>query len=288
MKNINIKERKFLFGLYIVSTPIGNLADITFRAVEIIKKADIVICENPKHSLKLLNNLGIKKKLVSLHDHNETQVIKKIGLDLREKLVVLISDSGSPLISDPGFKLVKYCIEKNIYITTLPGPSSIIPSLQLSGLAMNEFVFLGFFPKEKKQIEVFIEKVKNSVFTTVFFVSTHKIKKLLGIIGAKLENRSVSVVKEITKLNEKVFRGMGNEIGQLILKNKDNTKGEFVVVIEGKSSKKTGFIDLNKHNSLIKKMLIKFSLTDVVEIVHKISGIKKNEVYKWVLSLKKF
>ena len=132
-------------NLHIIATPIGNLKDISERAIETLTQADIVICENPKHSLKLLNNLGIKKKLISLHDYNENIVIKKIEENLNEKLIALISDAGSPLISDPGYKLLQHCIKKNIKITTIPGPSAIIPALQLSGIPINEFFFLLVF-----------------------------------------------------------------------------------------------------------------------------------------------
>ena len=143
------KMNNFKNGLYIISTPIGNLDDISFRSKEILKKADIIICENPKHSLKLLNKLDIKKKLLPLHDYNEEVIIKKIEKNQKDSVIALISDAGSPLISDPGYKLVKNFIKNNIFITTVPGPSSIIPSLQLSGLDLNSFVFFGFVPKKK-------------------------------------------------------------------------------------------------------------------------------------------
>ena len=138
-------------GLSIVATPIGNLDDITYRAVKILGECDIIICENPKHSLKLLNKLGIKKKLIALHDYNEHKVINQIKGLLENKSCVLISDAGSPLISDPGYKLVRHCIENNIYISSVPGPSAVISSLQLSGLPISEFIFFGFVPKSKKK-----------------------------------------------------------------------------------------------------------------------------------------
>ena len=136
-------------GLYIVSTPIGNLDDITIRAINILKESNFIICENPKHSLKLLNKLDIKKKLFSIHDYNEENLIKRIEKFQSNSIVALISDSGSPLISDPGFKLVKNYINKNIFVTSIPGANSIIPSIQLSGLAVNNFTFFGFVPKGK-------------------------------------------------------------------------------------------------------------------------------------------
>ena len=140
-------------GLSIVATPIGNLEDITYRAVKVIEECDIIICENPKHSLKLLNKLGIKKKLIALHDYNEHKIIERIKVLLKNKNCVLISDAGSPLISDPGYNLVQYCIANNIRVTSVPGPSSIVSSLQLSGLPISEFTFFGFVPKSKKKME---------------------------------------------------------------------------------------------------------------------------------------
>ena len=278
---------KTFFGLHIVATPIGNLKDISERATLTLKEADMIICENPKHSLKLLNNLGIKKKLISLHDYNEIDVIKKISDKLFTKKIVLISDAGSPLISDPGFKLVNYCIKNNVYITSIPGPTALIPALQMSGLPINEFCFFGFFPKVKKDVSKFINNLEDNDKTTVFFVSSHKLNECLKIIQSHLGDRFVSIFKELTKLNEKVFRGYGNEIFKKIAIESKDSKGEFVVVLEGKKVKKSNNFNLENLDNEIIKLLKKFSLTDVVQIVHKLTGIKKNIVYKWVLELKK-
>ena len=162
-------------GLYIVSTPIGNLSDISSRAIKTLADSDIIICENPKHSLKLLSKLDIKKKLISLHDYNEEIVIEKIKENLKNKKLSLISDAGSPLISDPGYKLVRFCIEKNIYVTVVPGPSSVTTALQISSIPINHYTFHGFVPKTKKGIDDFVETLKLSGCTSVFFISTHKI-----------------------------------------------------------------------------------------------------------------
>ena len=141
-------------GLYIVSTPIGNLGDISSRAIKTLGESDIIICENPKHSLKLLSKLDIKKKLISLHDYNEENVVEKIKDHLVNKKLSLISDAGSPLISDPGYKLVRHCVLNNIYITIVPGASSITSALQLSSIPINEYKFLGFSPKTKKVLVI--------------------------------------------------------------------------------------------------------------------------------------
>ena len=156
-------------GLYIISTPIGNLEDITLRALSVLKNANIIVCENPKHSIKLLNKFGIKKKLFSLHDYDEANTIKKLEKHSNNSVIALISDAGSPLISDPGFKLVKHFINKKSYITSVPGPSSVIASLQLSGLENNNFLFYGFVPKRSNLIKTLIEKFITSEQTGVFF-----------------------------------------------------------------------------------------------------------------------
>ena len=285
IKRVNMNKTDS--GVFIVATPIGNLDDISYRAIKAIKNSDYVICENPKHSLKLLNKLGIKKKLIPLHDYNEGSVINKISNQLLNKKIALISDAGSPLISDPGFKLVQHCIENNINISSIPGACSIIPALQLSGMALNQFYFAGFFPKNKKGGLDFIDQIKNLNKTSVFFVSSHKLKNCLVLMEAELNQRKISISKELTKINENTYRGFGHEMIMKIQKKQENLKGEFVVVVEADNLTKIETIDLEKYNNEINKLLLKFSLTDVVEIVHKLTGITKNKVYKWVLKQKK-
>ena len=220
---INIKRKKMIneniSGLYIVATPIGNLKDISERAIKTIDGADIIICENPKHSLKLLNNLGIRKKLIGLHDYNEKILIEKISAQLKNKAVALISDAGSPLISDPGYKLVQFCIKNKINITSVPGPSSIIPAIQLSGLPAHEFCFYGFVPKEKQIRDLF--KNRECRTNLSFFVSNHNLIKLLEILNEVMPNRQISISKELTKLNEKIFRGDVKKVLNEILNKKE-------------------------------------------------------------------
>ncbi len=274
--------------LFIVSTPIGNLKDISQRAIETIKESDVVICENPKHSLKLLNKLGIKKKLISLHDYNEKGVISKVSKEFLNKQIAFISDAGSPLISDPGFKFLQYSISNNFKISSVPGATALIPGLQLSGIPINRFNFLGFFPKNTSDMKEFINEIKTSETTTVFYVSSHKVKKCLEFIEEEMEDRLISIAKELTKMNERVIRGTVIEIKNQLLKNKTSLKGEFVIVVEGTSQKKSSAINnIELYNEEIKKLLSKFSLTDVVEIVHKLTGITKNKIYKWALKLKR-
>tara|TARA_Y100000590_G_scaffold467242_1_gene645521 strand:- start:1190 stop:2026 length:837 start_codon:yes stop_codon:yes gene_type:complete len=275
-------------GLYIVATPIGNLDDITIRAQKTLNEADIIICENPKHSIKLLSKLGIKKKLFSLHDYNEEIVIKKIKNFISEKSIALISDAGSPLISDPGYKLVKYFIDNSLKVTSIPGPSSVIMSMQISGMPNDKFKFLGFPPKQKKGFSEFFKNLKNELQTVVFFISNHKLLESLEMLEKFIESRKISVCKELTKINEGVIRGSATDIIKELKKNKKKSLGEFVVVIEAPLKKIKGGSEISLSvEKQINKLLKKYSLTDVVEIVHKLSNISRKMIYKKALELKK-
>ena len=273
-------------GLYIVSTPIGNLDDISLRAKKVLNSVNFIICENPKHSLKLLNKLDIKKKLFSLHDYNENLLIKRIEKYQYNSAIALISDAGSPLISDPGYNLIQDYIKKNLYVTTIPGPSSIISSLQLSGLPINNFEFFGFVSKNKSSMNSQAKKLQNVIATSVFFISGNRLVSFLKILLDAKINRKIAVCKELTKKNEWVFRGYIKKIIDEINIDKSNLKGEFTLLIQGKE-KKTKITIQTTTEAQIKKLLKKFSLTEVVEIVHKLTDISKKEIYKKALQLKK-
>ena len=274
-------------GLYIVSTPIGNLGDISARAVDTLKGCDIIICENPKHSLKILSKLDIKKKLLSLHDYNEKDLINKIKDQLDNKIFSLISDAGSPLISDPGFKLVRFCLKNNIFVTVIPGASSLTSALQLSSIPINKYIFHGFLPKSKKTIIDLTKELDIEELTTVFFVSSHKILFFLETLATTLADRNIAICKEITKINEKIFMGLPGEVLTSFKKDKKNTLGEFVVVIEGNNNLKNPKDILNiETKQILRQLLGKFSLTDTVEIVHKMGNIGKKEIYKEALKIK--
>jgi len=286
----NIKKDKntvMKSGLYIVSTPIGNLGDISSRAIKTLENSDIIICENPKHSLKLLSKLDIKKKLISLHDYNEQIVIEKIVESLKNKKLSLISDAGSPLISDPGYKLVTFCIENDIYVTTIPGASSVTSALQISSIPINKYTFHGFLPKTKKSVVNFVEILKKSNLTSVFFVSSHKILSFLEILSKELSDRKIAVCKELTKMNERVFIGSSLEVFKEFKQSSKNSLGEFVIVVEEQNiDTKKSLYELSPDIiDIIKKLLDKFSLTDTVKIVHKIGNIEKKEIYKKALDI---
>jgi len=273
-------------GLYIVSTPIGNLDDISFRVKMVLNSVNFIICENPKHSLKLLNKLDIKKKLFSLHDYNESQLITRIEKYQYNSAIALISDAGSPLISDPGYNLMQDYIKKKLYVTTIPGPSSIISSLQLSGLPINNFEFFGFVSKNKSSMNSQAKKLQNVITTSVFFISGNRLINFLKILLDAKINRKIAVCKELTKKNEWVFRGYIKKIIDEINIDKSNLKGEFTLLIQGKE-RKTKITIQTTTEAQIKKLLKKFSLTEVVEIVHRLTSISKKEIYKKALQLKK-
>ena len=273
-------------GLYIVSTPIGNLDDISLRAKKILNSVNFIICENPKHSLKLLNKLDIKKKLFSLHDYNEKLMMKRIEKYQYNSAIALISDAGSPLISDPGYNLIQDYIKENLYVTTIPGPSSILSSLQLSGLPINNFEFFGFVSKNISNMNSQAKKLQNVIATSVFFISGNRLVSFLKILLDAKINRKVAVCKELTKKNEWVFRGYIKKIIDEINIDESNLKGEFTLLIQGKE-KKTKITIQTTTETQIKKLLKKFSLTEVVEIVHRLTSISKKEIYKKALQLKK-
>lgn len=220
-----------------------------------------------------------------MHDYNEDILIKRIENLQDNSSIALISDAGSPLISDPGYKLIQNYIKKNLPITSIPGATSIIPALQLSGLPINNFTFLGFVPKNKKSIDDIVYKIKNLDTTSVLFISGIKLINFLQTIINHVIERNISVCKEITKKNEFVFRGSASTILKDLSKDIKYLKGEFVVLIAGNESKGSKIISIITEKQL-EKLLEKFSLTEAVEIVHKLTNISKKDIYKKALLIK--
>lgn len=216
--------------LYIVSTPIGNLSDITLRALEILKNVDIIACEDTRHSLKLLNHYNIKKKLISYHSYNEK--ISSIGIIklLKEgKSIALITDSGTPCISDPGSFLVNNCLEEGVYVIAIPGPSAFLSLLVSSGFRSDKFFFHGFLsPKKGRQIKQLSEMSKIEA-THIIYESPYRILKLLENINTIFPEKNLCIGKELTKINEKVIRGNYNTIMKEI--NKLKIVGEYIILI---------------------------------------------------------
>ena len=219
--------------LYIVPTPIGNLDDITIRAVQVLKKVDLILCEDTRRSKKLLNHLGIKSQLRSHHKFNEHSEVEYIVKKIKEdRNVAVISDAGTPGISDPGFLIVRTCLENEIEVECLPGPTALIPALMVSGISSDKFIFEGFLPIKKGR------KTKLSILalekrTMIFYESPHKlIRTLLDFANSFGPKRKISVSRELTKLYEETMRGTVEEMKEIYKSKKP--KGEYVIVVEGK------------------------------------------------------
>jgi 16S rRNA (cytidine1402-2'-O)-methyltransferase len=272
----------FKSGLYIVSTPIGNLDDITLRSLEVLKKSDIILCEDTRRSLKLLNHYKIKKKLISYHKFNEQKELHKVIEYLNEgKILSLISDAGTPTISDPGLLLIKACVEKKIKIFPIPGPSSIIAASCVSGFE-DKFLFYGFLPKTENELCKVLSSLKDLDFSLLFFVPGIKINFYLKYFKEYFSNRDIVIAREITKIHETFYRNSVNTIDLF----KSALKGELTIVI----SKIYHNNDLTKldENIVIQatKYLKKYSLKDVVELISKKEKISKKKVYEICLEIK--
>ena len=266
--------------LYIVATPIGNLEDITLRAIRILNEVDLVAAEDTRHTLKLLNHLEISKPLISYHRHNEDMksdfLIEKLQ---KGNNIALVSDAGTPGICDPGEEIIKKCIEQNINVIPIPGACAMINSLICSGIDTKEFMFLGFLPLNKKLRKNKLEEVKKANKTIILYEAPHKLETTLKDLGQILDSeRRVVLAREITKIHEEFIRG---NIEELIQKAKD-VKGEIVLIIEGK-------IDIEEDNELNNLSLDEhykfyedqgFEKKDIIKKIARDRNVSKNEIYK--------
>ena len=269
-------------GLYIVSTPIGNLDDITLRSLGVLKKSDIVLCEDTRRSLKLLNHYKIKKKLISYHKFNEQRELQKIIEYLREgKILSLISDAGTPTLSDPGLLLIKTCIEKNIEIFPIPGPSAITAAVSVSGFN-DRFFFYGFLPKTENDLIKTLNSLKNLDFSIVFFVPGIKVNFYLKFFKEYFLDRDILIAREISKIHETFYRDKISKIKPF----KITPKGELTIVISKIYTNNKVFSDLEIVAEAT-EYLKKYSLKDVVELISKKENISKNKIYAICLKLKK-
>tara|TARA_B100001057_G_scaffold494734_1_gene591941 strand:- start:1661 stop:2500 length:840 start_codon:yes stop_codon:yes gene_type:complete len=268
-------------GLYIVSTPIGNLEDITLRALNILKNSNIILCEDTRHTSKLLNHFNIKSKLIPYHKFNEKKQLNKIIQYLNEgKILSLVSDAGTPVLSDPGNLLVNSCIDNNISIYPIPGPSSITSAVSVAGFD-EKFLFHGFLPKKESEIKKEISKIQIATYSIVFFVPSIKINFYLKIFKKFFSGRKILIAREITKLHETYYRGNIDEIKLF----KTPIKGELTVVISRINTKKLN-IDTKEIREQIDLYLKKYSVKDVVELISKKENISKKQVYKMCLEKK--
>ena len=268
-------------NLYIVSTPIGNLDDITLRAINALKNSDLILCEDTRRSIKLLNHLNIKKKLISFHKFNERKKISLIiGYIKQGKILSLISDAGTPLLSDPGRILLNSCIHQKINVIPIPGVSSITTAMSISGFD-DKFLFYGFLPKTDNEVEKLFKLLTNFEFSIIFFAPAVKLNFYLKKIKKYFYQRKLIIAKEMTKIHENYFR---DEVKKLSL-NKIQAKGEITLILseENLRNKK---IDKTKIVNKAKKYLKKYSLKDTVELIMETENINKNEIYKLCLKIK--
>ena len=270
-------------GLYLVSTPIGNLKDITFRAIEILKKSDFILCEDTRVSKNLLNKYEIKSKLISNHKFNEKKNTEKIIDHLKSgKTISLISDAGTPSISDPGTILVNECVKQDIRIFSIPGPSAVASAVSISGFS-EKFFFYGFFPEKKQTLENELQKLSELNSSLVFFVSPRKINKIIPVLKKNFNGRKIVFCKEITKFYEEYIR---KDIDDLKLFIKE-PKGEFTIIISEKIIDKNTSQELSESDKGIIRMLInKISLKEITSIVSQDKNISKKEIYNYCLKLK--
>ena len=274
-----------MFGnLYLVATPIGNLEDITLRAINVLNQVDIIAAEDTRHTLKLLNHLNIKKPLISYY--KETEKIKSeilIEKLLSGKNIALVSDAGTPVISDPGEEIVKQCIEKNIKIIPIPGACAFINALICSGFNTREFIFIGFLPANNSDKKNKLEEIKDENKTLIFYEAPHKIKSTLEVMKEILGDRNIVLAREITKIHEEFIRGHISEVQEKI----NEARGEFVILIEGTNNKNSQKEFLN---NLSLEEHYKYYLNknlDKKEIIKKIAKDRnksKNEIYQYFIN----
>lgn len=217
--------------LYIVATPIGNLKDITLRALEVLKQADLIACEDTRVTQKLLQHYQISKPLVSFHQHSRLQKVEWLVEQVRGgKNVVVVTDAGTPAISDPGWLLVREAVDEGVKVVTIPGPSALTAAVSLAGLPLDHFLFLGFLPHKKGRQTVFRE-IAQSEYPVILYESPHRILKTLKELESYIPKREVVVCRELTKMFETTYRGSIAEIRQKIISDKKQQKGEFVIIV---------------------------------------------------------
>ncbi len=281
--NLEIDKNKIKNGLYIVATPIGNLKDITYRALEILKNSDYILCEDTRISSKLLAHFNIKSKLISNHKFNEKKNLKKIIYLLNSyKVLSLISDAGTPTISDPGKILIEECIKNNISLFPVPGPSSVTASISISGFS-DKYYFHGFLPEKKSAINKDFEKLSKLNCSIIFFISAKKINKIIYLIKKYFKKRNIVICREITKYYEEYFRSSVESLEEF----KNILKGEITIVISDKNEDQNNLNFLTESDKKkIKKLITKFSIKDIINAINEKKNVSKKEIYNYCLSLK--
>ena len=267
-------------NLYLVATPIGNLEDITLRALKILKEVDLIAAEDTRNTLKLLNHFGISKPLISYHRHNEEIKCDNLITKLQDgENIAIVSDAGTPGISDPGEIIVKKAIENNIKIIPIPGACAAINALICSGLDTRQFTFLGFLPLNKKLRKEKLEEIKNKKDTVILYEAPHKLKNTLQDLQNILDNRQVVLARELTKIHEEFIYGTIDEI----IEKADNLKGEMIILIEGISmtfssaENELNSLSFDEHFEYYKNL--GFDKKEIIKKIAKDRGLNKNKVY---------
>jgi len=271
-------------GLYLVSTPIGNMEDITLRALNVLKESDIILCEDTRRSGKLLSHLQIESTLWSYHKFNEKKVSKNIIESIKKnKVISLISDAGTPTISDPGIILVNKCVEENLSVYPIPGSSAVTAAVSVSGFS-DQYLFYGFLTKKENELENVLKSLCNLDYSIVFFIPASKINFYISQFKTYFFDRKIVIAKEMTKIYEEFIRGKVESINNL----SENLKGELTIVISQKIKKKNIKKEISESVKIeVKKMLKKYSHKDVVEFISKKENLSKKIVYDFCLKLKK-
>ena len=265
--------------LYFVSTPIGNLKDISYRAIEVLQSADVIACEDTRTSLKLLNAYDIKKRLIAYHKFNEKEESGKIIDLLKQGLnVAVITDAGTPLVSDPGWVLTEELIKADVEFTCVPGATAFTPALILSGMDASRFSFIGFLPEKKKDAEKLLAPYKDLPSTLIFYSAPHDLKKSITVLYEILGDRRAAAVKEITKLHERVERF---NLSQGV--TEENPRGEYVIVVEGGTQKQDPLNLLPVEEQIDLYISDGLSKMDAIKKVAKERGLKKSEIYKYTI-----
>jgi 16S rRNA (cytidine1402-2'-O)-methyltransferase len=276
-------NNKFKSGLYIVATPIGNLSDITLRALNILKQSDHILCEDTRTSKNLLNRYEIKSKLISNHKFNEKKNLLKIIEILKSDCIVsLISDAGTPSVSDPGAILVNECVVNQIDVFPVPGASAVSAAVSISGFS-EKYFFYGFFPEKKNKLKEDFEKLSNLESSIVFFISPRKFNKSIKDIKYYFSGRKILICREMTKFYEEYVRDDIDHLEPF----KSDPKGELTIVIsEGKKEKKSSIILNESDKKNIELMIKKLSIKDITDLISQNSGVTKKEIYNYCLKLK--
>ena len=276
------KQQILKSGLYLVSTPIGNMEDITFRSLNILKKSDLILCEDTRRSAKLLSHFQIKNKLFAYHKFNEKKVSEKVvNLIMENKIISLISDAGTPTISDPGILLVNKCIEKNLNVYPIPGPSAVTSAISVSGFT-DKYLFYGFLKKKENELNNELKKIKNLNYSIVFFIPASKINFYILKFKEYFPDRKILIAKEMTKIYEEFIRSETTFVNEL-----EGLKGELTVVLSNKTNIKNNKEISESIKMEIKKMLKKYTHKDVVEFISKKENLSKKIIYNYCLKLKK-